>query len=164
MPGGAHSVTKQQKVAHATENSKHYHVPFGNDASLVNHSGVAAIKSQQFFQNSSSTLARLARYLSTFTLMCRKDTAGRGALESPPEGGAHSKLYSTEKSSSANRILRPRQKTPDQNTWHQGMILCIYILYSIGNSISFSAKFVLEQQYGNLGRQTCNRGRRIFGS
>ena len=37
------------------QNSKHYHVPFGNDANFVNHSGVAAIKIQQFFQNSSST-------------------------------------------------------------------------------------------------------------
>ena len=37
------------------QNSKHYHVPFGNDANFVNHSGVAAIKIQHFFQNSSST-------------------------------------------------------------------------------------------------------------
>ena len=97
------------------QNSKHHHVPFGNDANFVNHSGVAAIKIQQFFQNSSSTLARLARHLSAFTSMCRTDTAGRGALEPLPEGGARTKLYSTENSTSANRILRPRQKTPDQS-------------------------------------------------
>ena len=29
-------------------NSKHYHVPFGNDANFVNHSGVAAIKIEHF--------------------------------------------------------------------------------------------------------------------
>ena len=47
--------------------------------------------------------------------MCGTDTAGRGALEPPPERGARTKLYSTENSSSANRILRPRPKeTPDQ--------------------------------------------------
>ena len=103
------------------QNSKHDHVSFGNDANFVNHSGVAAIKIQQFFQNSSSTLARLARRPSAFTSMCGTDTAGRGALEPPPEGGARTKPYSTENSSSANRILRPRQKTPDQSPWHQGM-------------------------------------------
>ena len=74
-----------------------------------------------FFQNSSSTLARLARHPSAFTSMCGTDTAGRGALEPPPEGGARTKPYSTENSSSANRILRPRQKTPDQSPCHQGM-------------------------------------------
>ena len=103
------------------QNSKHYHVPFGNDANFVNHSGVAAIKIQPIFQNSSSTLARLPRHPSAFTSMCGTDTAGRGALEPPPEGGARTKPYSTENSSSANRILRPRQKNPDQSPWHQGM-------------------------------------------
>ena len=103
------------------QNSKYYHVPFGNDNNFVNHSGVAAIKIQQFFQNSSSTLARLARHPCAFTSMCGTDTAGRGALEPSPEGDARTKPYSTENSSSANRILRPRQKTPDQSPWHQGM-------------------------------------------
>ena len=103
------------------QNSKHYHVPFGNDANFVNHSGVATIKIQQFFRNSSSTLARLARHPSAFTSMCGTDTAGRGPMEPPPEGGARTKPYSTENSSSANRILRTRQKNPDQNPWHQGM-------------------------------------------
>ena len=100
---------------YATANSKHYHVPFGNDANFVNHLGVAAIKIPQYFQNSSSTLARLARHPSAFTSMCGTDTAGRGALEPPPEGGARTKPYSTENSSSADRMLRPRQKTPDQS-------------------------------------------------
>ena len=60
-------------------------------------------------------LACLARHPSAFTSMCGTDTAGRGALEPPPEGGARTKLYSTDNFSSANRILRPRQKkTPDQ--------------------------------------------------
>ena len=98
------------------QNSKHYHVPFGNEANFVNHSSAAAIQIQQFFQNSSSTLARLARHLSAFTSLCGADTAGRGVLEPPPEAGARTKLYSTENSSSANRILGPRQKSPDQNT------------------------------------------------
>ena len=105
------------------QNSEHYHVPFENDANFVNHWGVASIKIQQFFQNYSSTLARLARRPSAITSMCGTDTAGRGALEPPPEGGARTKPYSTENSSSANRILRPRQKTPDQSPWHQGMAL-----------------------------------------
>ena len=59
-------------------------------------------------------LARLARHPSAFTSVCGTDTAGRVALEPPPEGGAPTKLYSTENSSSANRMVRPRQKTPDQ--------------------------------------------------
>ena len=115
---------------------EHYHVPFGNDANAVNHSGVAAIKIQQIFQNSSSTLARLARHPSAFTSMCGTDTAGRGALEPPPEGGARTKPYSTENSSSANRILRPRQKlltkVHDTKQWLyiQGMILCIMFMFS----------------------------------
>ena len=47
--------------------------------------------------------------------MCGTDTAGGGALEPPPEGAARTKPYSTENSSSANRILGPRQKeTHDQ--------------------------------------------------
>ena len=96
-----------------SQNSKYYHVPFGNDANFVNHSGVAAMKIPQIFKYFSPTLARLARHRSAFTSMCGTDTAGRGALEPPPEGGARTKLYSTVNSSSANRILRPRQK----NSW-----------------------------------------------
>ena len=102
------------------QNSKHYQVPFGNDANFVNHPGVADIKIQtkspKFLLNMRylQLLACLARHPSAFTSMCGTDTAGRGALEPPPEGGARTKLYSTENSSSANCILRPRQKTPDQ--------------------------------------------------
>ena len=73
-----------------------YHVPFGNDANFVNHSGVVAIKIQQFFQNSSSTLARLARYPSAFTSMCGTDTAGRGALEPPPRRRSNQAIFDRE--------------------------------------------------------------------
>ena len=102
------------------QDSKHYHVPFGNDANFVNHLGVEDIKMQPipelpprhavFLQH----LACLARHQSAFTSMCGTVTEERGALEPPPEGGARTKLYSTENSSSANRILRPIQKTLDQ--------------------------------------------------
>ena len=44
-----------------------------------------------------------------------------------PESGARTKPYSTENSSSANRILRPRQKTPYQSPWRQGMIRYIFM-------------------------------------
>ena len=45
-------------------------------------------------------LACLGRHPSAFTSICGTDMAGRGALEPPPEGGARTKLYSTENSSS----------------------------------------------------------------
>ena len=104
------------------QNSKHYHAPFGNDANFVNNLGVADIKMQPKFPKFLldmryflQLVACLARHPSAFTSMCETDTAGRRALEPPPEGGARTELYSTENSSSANRILRPRRKkTPDQ--------------------------------------------------
>ena len=119
------------------QNSKHYHVPFGNDANFVNHSGVAAIKIQQFFQNSSSTsrifgTSRSSRSAPVRVHVDVRNGHGRArGVEPPPEGGARTKLYSTENSSSANRILRPRQKTPDQiiHDTKEGFCICscIYI-------------------------------------
>ena len=64
--------------------------------------------------------------------MCGTDTAGRGAWEPPPAGGARTKLYSTENSSSANRILWPRQKqNPDEipNT-KEGFYLDLFLYFS----------------------------------
>ena len=40
--------------------------------------------------------ACLAQHLSAFTSMCGTDTAGRGALEPPPEDGARTKLFDRE--------------------------------------------------------------------
>ena len=41
-------------------------------------------------------LACLAQRLSAFTSRCGTDTAGRGALEPPPEDGARTKLFDRE--------------------------------------------------------------------
>ena len=132
------------------QNSKHYHVPFGNDANFVNHPGVAAIKIQKkselpprpavFLQ----LLARLARHPFAFTSMCGTDTAGRRALEPPPEGGARTKIYSTENSSSANRMLRPRRKTSDQI--HDTTELFYICLYFFCRAPSSSEGWLWRQQ------------------
>ena len=54
-------------------------------------------------------------------------------------GGARTKLYSTENSSSANRILRPRQKKNSwPNPWHQRRILYRFISIFLLGSLFFS--------------------------
>ena len=124
------------KLLMPPQDSKHYHVPFGKYANFCKssrrcrHQDATKIpeippRHALFLQ----LLACLARHPSAFTSMCGTDTEGRGALEPPPEGrGARTKLYSTENSSSANRILRPRQKTPDQIPDTKKMILFIHLL------------------------------------
>ena len=55
-------------------------------------SGVSA----QNTRKKSALLAYLAQRLSAFTSRCGTDTAGRGALEPPPEDGAQTKLFDRE--------------------------------------------------------------------
>ena len=84
------------------QNSKHYQVPFGNDANFVNHPDAADNNVQPKSPKFSSTfgilqvVACLPRHPSAFTSMCGTDTAGRGASEPPPKGGARTKLFDRE--------------------------------------------------------------------
>ena len=55
-------------------------------------------------------LACLAQHPSAFTSRCGTDTAGRGALEPPPEDGARTKLFDRQFQFREFRILRPARK------------------------------------------------------
>ena len=98
------------------QNSKHYQVPLGNDATFVNHPGAADIK----IQPKSPKFLLDIRYFCNFSLVslgicprsrrCAERTRqGEGRCSRPPKA-ALERSYSTENSSSANRILGPRQK------------------------------------------------------
>ena len=74
------------------QNSKHYHVPFGNDANIVNHPGVAAINIQPRFP----TFLLDMRYFCNFSLVslgtrprsrrCAERTKqGEGRWSRPPK-------------------------------------------------------------------------------
>ena len=98
------------------QNSKHYQVPFGNDANFVNHPGAADIK----IQPRSPKFLLDMRYFCNFSLVslgirprsrrCAERTRqGEGRWSRPPKA-ALERSYSTENSCSANRILGPRKK------------------------------------------------------
>ena len=101
--------------------SKHYQVPFGNYVNYVDHPGAADIK----IQPKSPKFLLDMRYFCNFSLVslgirprsrrgAERTRQGEGRLSRPPEA-ALERSYSTENSSSANRILGRRQeKNPDQ--------------------------------------------------
>ena len=68
------------------QNSEQYHVPFGNHANFVNLSSVAAIKIQQFSQNSSSTCGIFATSRSSRSApVCVHTRQGEGRSSRPPK-------------------------------------------------------------------------------
>ena len=111
------------------QNSKHYQVPFRNDANFVNHPDAADIK----IQPKSPKFLLDMRYFCNFSLVslgihphsrrCAERTRqGEGRWSRPPKA-ALERSYSIENSSSANRILRPRRKKNSwPNPWNQRMI------------------------------------------
>ena len=103
------------------KNSKHYQVPFGNDANFVHHPGAPDIT----IQPKSPKFLLDMRYFCNFSLVslgipphsrryAEQTQQGEGRWSRPPKA-ALERSYSTKNSSSANRILSPRQeKAPDQ--------------------------------------------------
>ena len=79
-----------------------YRLEIGNDPNFVNHPGAAAIK----IQPKPPKFLLDMRYFCNFSLvslgirprsrLCGTDTAGRGALEPPPEGGVRTKPFDRE--------------------------------------------------------------------
>ena len=141
------------------QNSKHYQAPFGNDDNFVNHPGVADIYIQSKSPKNPSRhavflqlLACLARQPSAFTLMCGTDTAERGAVEPPTEGGARPKLCPTDNSSSANRILRPRQKRNSwPNPWHRRRILYRFVWVNVTRGSHLRRRHTKIRRWGAHG-------------
>ena len=99
------------------QNFKRYQVPFGNDATFVNHPGAADIK---ILTKSSKFLTFRHAVFCKFSLVslgirprsrryAERTQQGEGRWSRPPKA-ALERSYSTENSSSANRILNPRQK------------------------------------------------------
>ena len=62
----------------------------------------------------SALLACLAQRLSAFTSRCATDTAGRGALEPPPEDGARTKLFDRELQFRESHTEAETKKTLDR--------------------------------------------------
>ena len=88
---------------------------------MVNHPGAADIKIQPKSPGIPprhavvlQLLACLARHPSAFTTMCGTGTAGRGALEPPPEAGARTKLFDRESQFRESHTSAKTRKTPDR--------------------------------------------------
>ena len=77
--------------------------------------------------NKSALLACLAQRLFAFTSRCGTDTAGRGALEPPPEDGARTKLFDREFQFHESHTEAKTKKTPDRIPEKKNDHIYIYI-------------------------------------
>ena len=120
------------------QNSKHYQVPFGNDANFVNHPGVAVIK----IQPKSPKFLLDMRYFCNFSLVSRgvrprsrrcaeRTRQGEGRWSRPPKAAL-------ERSYIRPRIPVPRiayfgrdeKKTPDQiPDTNERFYIDLYLVY-----------------------------------
>ena len=120
------------------QNSEHYHVPFGNYANFVNHSGVAAIKIQQFFQNSSSTCGIFATSRSSLSAPVRVHVdvrngygTARGVGAAPRRRRSNQAIFDREFQFREWHASAETKKLLTENMTPEEMILYIFILRCI---------------------------------
>ena len=124
-------------------NSKHYQVPFGNDANFVKHPGVADIKIQQNLRNSSSTCgifatSRLSRSATVLVHVDVRNGHGRarGFGAAPRRRRSNEAMFDREFQFRESHTSAETKKTPDQiPDTKEGFYIDLYIREGWGGGI-----------------------------